>query len=84
MNELIKPGQRAMGIDDDGIRGPITDRELGKAFDEGRVTIIPRVPAPVTTPDDPPWVTAMKVAFGWHEVRDKTKLQAWLFRSTPP
>ena len=53
MNALIKPAQRAMGLRDDGIRGPVTTAEVLQAFDEGRVTITPRVPAPVSDMGNP-------------------------------
>ena len=71
--------QAALGLSADGVRGPVTTAEILNAADEGRLTAVARVPAPVTGADDaPPWITAGKQVYGLHETRDKAKLAAWL------
>lgn len=83
MNELIKPLQRDLGFtgaDVDGVRGPKTNSALFAQADLGNLKVIkPIVSGGVTLmPDEPPWITALKVAFGWHEVHDRDKLSVWL------
>ncbi len=45
--------QRALGVRDDGIPGPVTFSAVWAAAGEGRVTVAPRIAAPVTTPEQP-------------------------------
>ena len=52
--------QAALGLPADGVRGPVTTAEILNAADEGRLTAVARVPAPVTSPvplqsDLPDW-----------------------------
>lgn len=73
MNPHTKTLQAALGIPDDGIWGPITERTIIKAAQEGRLTVIETAAIPAL-----PWVAEMRAVFGLHETRDKAKLSAWL------
>lgn len=73
MNDHIKILQAALGIAADGILGPITERTILKAAQEGRLGVAETAAIPAL-----PWVAEMQAVFGLHEVRDKAKLAAWL------
>jgi len=68
MNPYVQAAQRILGTAVDGQFGQ-NDLAALKA-------LIPVV-KPVNE-NDPPWVEEMKAVYGWHEVRDKARLQAWL------
>lgn len=79
MNPHIKTLQADLGIAADGVRGPITDRMLMKAADEGKLKVVeaPKqlLPDAVT---DLPWMAEAKRLLGRHESRDNGWLKSWL------
>lgn len=68
--ELIKEAQRRLLVWPDGIWGPQTH----DAF----LRYNPKDDAPGADSENPPWVKELQKVFGWHEVRDNTRLRAWL------
>lgn len=82
MNLFIKTLQKDLGFlgdEIDGIRGPKTNGAILAAADAGNLSVVTPVVGPVVlASQEPPWITAIKVAFGWHEIRDKAKLSSWL------
>jgi uncharacterized protein (TIGR02594 family) len=87
-NPNIEALQAALGIiPQDGKRGPQTTGIILSAADAGRLTIAPKVPAPVTgSIDQPavdavrdlPWMIEAKRMLGRHEGRDNGLLLKWL------
>jgi len=79
VNPYIKIMQSELGITADGIRGPITDKVLLKAADDGRLKVVeaPKrlIPDAVT---DLPWMAEAKRVLGRHEGRDNGWLKSWL------
>ena len=57
MSAAIRRLQADLGLEADGIRGPVTTAAILEAADEGRLRAVARVPAPVTTPpaEGAPW-----------------------------
>lgn len=79
MNKHVKKLQADLGIVDDGIRGPITDRSILKAADEGRLSVVvAQAPLISDTVTDLPWMTEAKRVLGRHEGRDNSWLRSWL------
>ena len=87
----IRELQAALGIRTDGVRGPVTTAEILKAADDGRLSAIARVPAPVTgaatvkesltaeiTRPKLPWIDEGRKVYGLHEVKDNAALRKWL------
>jgi uncharacterized protein (TIGR02594 family) len=77
MNQYLADVQASLGIEADGIPGPITDEALRAAAMVGRVTIKP-MPQVSASERRLPWISALQTVFGLHEKRDKAKLAAWL------
>lgn len=79
--------QAALGVAADGMPGPKTFNAFWQAAGEGRVTIAPKVAAPVTgsveqpmvdAVRDLPWMVEAKRMLGRHEARDNGLLARWL------
>lgn len=79
MNPHIKTLQSAFGIAADGILGPITERTVLKAAQDGRLSVIEapaRLMAGAVT--DLPWMAEAKRVLNRHEGRDNGWLKSWL------
>jgi uncharacterized protein (TIGR02594 family) len=79
MNPHIKTLQAGLGIASDGILGPITERTILKAAQEGRL-VLSEIPTPLVSGavTDLPWMTEAKRILGRHEGRDNGWLRSWL------
>lgn len=77
-NPKIIPAQIAMGIDGDGLRGPVTTAVALEYFDAGRLVVKPQAPLVTDAVTDLPWVQEAKRVLGRHEARDNGWLSKWL------